>query len=61
VAAQRNPGDGKNKKDLLSEVLDFGVDSQEEESPGLSDRIRKVKEKIDELNERIHRLTTRTE
>lgn len=60
MAAERYPRDGKLKRDLWSDVLDFGFDSTvPAASGGLSERIRKVKEKIEELNQRIQRLTTR--
>jgi TolA-binding protein len=59
MAAERHPRDGKARRDLLSEALDFGFDAPEPVANGLSERIRKVKEKIEELNQRIQRLTTR--
>ncbi len=61
MAASRNPAQKRAHKDLLSDILDFGPDTTSNESPDLTERIRKVKEKIEEINERITRLTTRTE
>lgn len=61
MGASRHPGQKRPAKDLLSDILDFGPDSPTPESPDLTERIRKVKEKIEEINERITRLTTRTE
>ncbi len=60
MAAERYPRDGKTRRDFLSEALDFGFEPLEPTpNGGLSERIRKVKEKIEELNQRIQRLTTR--
>lgn len=61
MAAHRYPADRRETKDPISEMLDFGVEGPSEESPDLSERIRKVKEKIEEINQRIQRLTSRTE
>jgi TolA-binding protein len=38
-------------------MLDFGTEAPPPPSPDLSERIRKVKEKIEEINQRIQRLT----
>jgi len=56
MAAHRDPN--SKQRDLLSEILDFGPEMDAEGTPDLTERIRKVKEKIEEINERIARLTT---
>jgi len=60
MAAHRYLGNKRPTKDLLSEVLDFGQENTATEPTEISERIRKVKEKIEEINERIARLTTRS-
>jgi len=60
MAAIRNPaGNRPGKVDIVTEILDFGQDSIVEATPDLTERIRKVKAKIEEINERIARLTQR--
>ncbi len=60
MAATRNPGGNRSEKDLLSEILDFGQETAPETEPDLTERIRRVKAKIEEINERIARLAQRT-
>lgn len=57
MPAHRYPADKRGRKDPLSEMLDFGTEAPPPPSPDLSERIRKVKEKIEEINQRIQRLT----
>jgi TolA-binding protein len=60
MAAIRNPAGNRTEKvDIVTEILDFGQDSAVDEVPDLTERIRKVKAKIEEINERIARLTQR--
>ncbi len=59
MGAHRFPlGKNGQSKDPFSDLLDFGPETPEA-SPDLTERIRKVKEKIEEINQRIARLTTR--
>lgn len=60
MAAHRRPFNKQPTRDLLTEILDFGPENTPTPSPDLSDRIRKVKEKIEEINQRIARLTGAT-
>ncbi len=60
MSAKRHPEGKRAKQDLLSEILDFGEDTSQETTPAFSEKIRKVKAQIDELQERITRLTQRT-
>ncbi len=60
MAAIRNSaGNRPGKVDIVTEILDFGQDSTVVATPDLTERIRKVKAKIEEINERIARLTQR--
>ena len=60
MAAHRNRNGNRPEKDLITEILDFGQDSATETTPDLTERIRRVKAKIEEINERIARLALRT-
>ncbi|MBY0370335.1 hypothetical protein K2X33_06580 [bacterium] len=57
LAAHRRLNKQPNR-DLLTEILDFGPDGAPAPSADITERIRKVKEKIEEINQRIARLTS---
>ena len=54
---------GGNGKTLMNDILDFGPDTIEnvpqQTSPAFTDRIKKIVEKLQEINKRIDELTSR--
>jgi hypothetical protein len=59
MPAHRNLDGKRPSVDLMTEILDFGQETAADSQPDLTERIRRVKAKIEEINERIARLTHR--